>query len=130
MAKANMPAGHAPGQNVENDNVTALPTPGAGGRPGEAVQVDETALSESIVSAFERIEELKASRAAVNADIKAEIEGLVAMGLDRDGVRAAFARKGKNESGAAAFMRDYRRGCDALGLSLEVVPPTEAPTKH
>ena len=116
---------------ANQDNVTHIED--GKKRPGDGVplDLDNGEVHAAIKEAYERLSELKAARAEVNADIKALIAGLENRGLNRHAINAVFRRMDMNTTHAEGFGNTYVIASKALQLDLPIEPAElEEPTKH
>lgn len=87
---------------------------------GEAVRVvDSPDLRRAILDAHNKIEQWETQRAALNANISAEIEALDAWGINREAFRYARKVMGMKETKKLALDQSYAICRGALGYPVQ-----------
>lgn len=92
-----------------------------------------TTLQKKIAAGVAKVEDLKAERKTINADIQTVIEDMEANGIPRDAFKAAMAYKTLDQVQREAYTIGYDISREAIGLpvqqemGLDAAPPEPAP---
>ncbi|MEJ1365645.1 MAG: hypothetical protein RPU52_02520 [Candidatus Sedimenticola sp. (ex Thyasira tokunagai)] len=75
----------------------------------------EPEYAEKIAAAKEKIDEIKSKRTELNAEMQVQTAGLVKMGLNKDGIKAAFKYLNMDDDDKDAFHTSYVAVINACG---------------
>lgn len=86
---------------------------------------DTPARREAIELAKEKVGDLKATRAKINADIKSVFEGLEALGLNRQAAASAFAAVDANVRRKEGYIDTHQLCLDVLDVEPPPAPSSD-----
>lgn len=93
------------------------------GHADDGVVIDSAERRQEIRACFERMKTVESERKACNEDIKAEMERLESLGINRQAAKLAFKRWKMDEEQREAVDVGYRLACKALSIEDQIALP-------